>query len=275
MAADTPKLSVVTPSFNQAPSLAKCIRSIQEQAYENLEHFLYDGGSTDDSIAVIKRYESALTHWESGPDDGQPAAINKGLVRAGGDILCWVNSDDGLLPGALDVVVSELATDMPAWLVGASVSINPKGKRAKARLVADVSATTFLRYKKFWLPQPSVFWNRAMQDRIGVLSVDLEYVMDLDFFFRMHCVAKPIITSKVLSFYTVHRNAKTTAAADKVDREYNTWLANRIDNGEIQLDDILCEFIHLQRCHRTVTEHVVLSRIMRFWHNYVNPRLYI
>ena len=275
MAAENPKISVITPSFNQAPYLIQCIRSIHEQGYGNIEHLLFDGGSTDDSIAVIKRYESTLTHWETGPDGGQAAAINKGLARAGGDILCWVNSDDGLLAGALDVVVNELATDVPAWLVGGSVSINSKGKRTKRRLVADVSTTTFLRYKEFWLPQPSVFWNRAMQERIGVLAADLEYVMDLDFFFRMHCVAKPVITSEVLSFYTVHGDAKTTAAADKVDREYSTWLADRIDSGEMQLDDILREFIHLQRCHRTVTEHVVLSRVMRFWHNYVNPRLYI
>lgn len=109
MAAENPKISVITPSFNQAPYLVQCIRSIHEQDSGNIEHLLFDGGSTDDSIALIKRYESTLTHWETGPDGGQAAAINKGLARAGGDILCWVNSDDGLLPGALDVVVNELA----------------------------------------------------------------------------------------------------------------------------------------------------------------------
>ncbi len=99
--ANWPTISVVTPSFNQGQFLEAAMRSVLLQGYPNLEYIVLDGGSTDQSVPVIEHYASHLAHWHSAPDDGQSDAIARGFERASGDVLCWLNSDDLLLPGAL------------------------------------------------------------------------------------------------------------------------------------------------------------------------------
>jgi len=272
---ERPTISVITPSYNQAAYLEQCIDSVASQNYGSLEYLLYDGGSDDGSGAIVEKHQGAFTYWQSQPDGGQSDAINQGLQLASGDILCWVNSDDGLLPGALEWVAATLPTDKPAWLVGESVSINVQGRWVKQRHIREVNEQMFLRYKEFWLPQPSVFWNRAMQERVGLLDAGLRYIMDLDLFFRMFRVTAPIVLRQPLSFYRVHCEAKTTIDASRVDEEYGRWLALRVSEGEVSLNELLGEFIYLQRCHRTVVEHKVLSRIINFWKCHVNPKLYI
>ena len=96
-----PRITVVTPSFNQAPFLEQTILSVLGQCYPNLEYIVMDGGSTDGSREIIERYAPQLAYWQSQPDGGQAAAINAGFARATGEILCWLNSDDYFLPGAL------------------------------------------------------------------------------------------------------------------------------------------------------------------------------
>lgn len=270
-----PKITIVTPSYNQAQYLEKCLSSIHDQAYTSLEHLVFDGGSSDHSLKIIDRYKERLTHWESGRDGGQSAAINKGLTMATGDILCWVNSDDGLMPGTLELVAKRLPLDDPAWIIGSAQSLSPQGGRKKLRTVDTVSMQSFMRYKEFWVPQPSVFWNRAMHERAGVLSRELNFVMDLDLFYRMYRIAEPILTPETLSFYTVHAEAKTTADPEGVDLEYASWLEQRVLNNEIEMQELLREFIRLQRGHRTISEHAVLSRIVRWWKKYINPKLYV
>src|SRR5690349_18496013 len=109
-----PKVSVVTPSFNQVDYLTETLASIFDQRYPNLEVIVIDGCSTDGSVEVIQSFAGRLAHWESEPDRGQSHAINKGLARATGDVLCWLNSDDVFLPGALNAV-AYFFNEHPEW----------------------------------------------------------------------------------------------------------------------------------------------------------------
>src|SRR5689334_14364587 len=103
----TLKLSIVTPSFNQAQYLEETIKSVLDQAYPDLEYIVIDGGSRDNSVEIIKRYETHLAYWISEPDRGQTHAINKGLARATGDIVAYINSDDVYMPGAFEAAVTK------------------------------------------------------------------------------------------------------------------------------------------------------------------------
>lgn len=275
MTVATPKISIVTPSYNQADYLNECLTSVKGQNQTAIEHLVFDGGSSDGSVEIIRTFEDTLAHWESGPDGGQTAAINKGLTRASGDILCWLNSDDGLMPGALAAVVENLPLDRPAWLVGRAEARSASGRRGRIRVPQEVSQRTFIRYKEFWLPQPSVFWNRAMHEQVGLLSESYNFVMDLDLFYRMFLITRPVITDQILSFYTVHPAAKTSADPAGVDAEFANWLSSQIDKQNVSRTDVLREFATVQRAQRTLREHVVISRVAKFWKRYINPDLWI
>src|SRR5712672_634542 len=113
----SPKISLVTPSFNQGSFLEETIRSVLDQNYPNLEYVVIDGGSTDGSVEIIKKYERRLTWWISAPDGGQYEAINKGFARTTGEIMAWLNADDKYLPWTLSVV-GDLMSTLPQveWL---------------------------------------------------------------------------------------------------------------------------------------------------------------
>jgi glycosyltransferase involved in cell wall biosynthesis len=125
-----PKITVVTPSFNQAAYLQETIESVLNQDYPNLEYIVLDGGSTDGSIDILKKYEKYFAYWRTHPDDGQSAAIIEGFQKSTGDILCWLNSDDFLAPGAL-ALVGEYFQEHPEaeFLVGEVCIVNDKGER--------------------------------------------------------------------------------------------------------------------------------------------------
>ncbi|GAK50569.1 glycosyl transferase, group 2 family protein [Candidatus Moduliflexus flocculans] len=209
-----PRMTVVTPSYNQADFLEETLRSVLLQGYPNLEYLVIDGGSTDGSVELIKKYAPYLTHWVSEPDRGQSHAINKGLQQAHGEILCWLNSDDLLKPGALYHVASmfrDLAA--PSWIVGATELIARDGTYLDIQQVRDIDERFFLTWSdRIWLPQQSTFWNRAMWELVKPLREDLTYVMDVALWLKMFQVVRPETTPRILSSYRIHEVSKTVSA---------------------------------------------------------------
>src|SRR5436190_573079 len=122
-----PKLSIVTPSLNQGAFIERTIRSVLDQGYPNLEYVIVDGGSTDETVEIIRRYEDQLAWWVSEPDQGQTDAINKGIERTSGEIVAYINSDDYYLPGAFERAVEAFEGTDRSWIAGASLDLDEQG----------------------------------------------------------------------------------------------------------------------------------------------------
>ena len=156
------KLSIITPSFNQGRFLEETIMSVLNQGYEPLEYIVIDGGSTDESVSIIQRYEDKLAYWVSEKDRGQVHAINKGIERATGDILAFINSDDVYLPGAFNAVMSHFADNPESnWVCGDTIMF---GEGHETQIIhADVprSAAHCLSWA-YRAPQPGHFWKTEL-----------------------------------------------------------------------------------------------------------------
>jgi glycosyltransferase involved in cell wall biosynthesis len=206
-----PRITVVTPSYNQAEFLEQAIRSVLLQEYPNLEYIVVDGGSTDGSVGILERYSPWLDHWVSEPDRGQAHALNKGFARSTGTILCWLNSDDFHLPRTLRTVAARLRDGADALaLVGHCLRIHHDGRPP---LLLEGSYTSREELLRFWrgytMHQPSIFWRRELSDRIGSLDESLDLIMDFDYWARMAEHAPFVTVDELLSCCTLHDRAKT------------------------------------------------------------------
>ncbi len=207
-----PKISIVTPSFNQGNFLEKTIVSVLDQGYPNLEYIIIDGGSTDNSAEIIRRYEQHLAYWESEPDRGQSHAINKGFARATGDILAWLNSDDWYAPSALQSVVETFAANPDAGaVVGAGYLVDEEDYPVLRADPFEVTVETLYHWVDRFFWQPSCFFTRQTWERCGPLREDLHFAMDLDLWFKIARHYAFATTANVLSTSLRHADAKTTA----------------------------------------------------------------
>lgn len=220
-----PKITVITPSYNQEKFIEETIRSVLLQKYPNLEYIIIDGGSTDKSVEIIRKYEKYLTYWVSEKDRGQSHAINKGFAKSSGDILCWINSDDFLKPGALEFVARSFAdTLIPAWLIGASELVNNTGKLIEFRTPKNITFERALLWNENWFAQQSTFWNRPMWQIVSQIDENLHYVMDFALWLKMFEVAEPLLTEEVLSSYRYQEDAKCLTQPFKVLEEVQAIL---------------------------------------------------
>jgi glycosyltransferase involved in cell wall biosynthesis len=201
----------VTPSFNQARFLEDTLRSVVSQDYPRTEHIVVDGGSTDGSVEIIRRYASHLHAWVAEPDRGQSHAINKGLAMAHGDVLAWLNSDDTYLPGALNEVGGFFARHPDVDLVYGDFVFTDAGGRPMRRrhVFATMSYESLLCHD--YLGQPAIFFRRSLLDKVGPLDESLHYCMDWDLFLRMWRVCRPRHLRRALATYRLHEAAKTNA----------------------------------------------------------------
>ncbi|MDX1616614.1 MAG: glycosyltransferase family 2 protein [Candidatus Promineifilaceae bacterium] len=234
-----PQISIVTPSLNQAPFLERTIRSILLQGYQNLEYIVIDGGSTDGSAEIIRKYEPWLDYWVSEPDEGQAQAINKGLKRATGELVAYVNSDDYLLPEVLPRVVEWLvAREDKAWLIGACRYEGAEGQRLSEFRVRNPAPEDPIRWLSRWRwghPQPSTFWRRHVFDEFGQFDEKLDYVFDTEHGIRLAVNGLlPLVVDEVLAVRTIHDAAKTSTAPvsfvrelDAVSARYASSLSER------------------------------------------------
>jgi glycosyltransferase involved in cell wall biosynthesis len=207
-----PKISIVTPSYNQGKFIEETITSVLNQNYPNLEYIIIDGGSEDNTVDIIRRYEYKLRYWVSEPDKGQTHAINKGLSRASGEILTWLNSDDYYLPGALfhiaELYVNKKWTNI---IFGNAVLVDEKGN-----YILTMKPIVFSEKKgdilsqKVRLPQPASFFTAQMYKKYG-LDESLHYAMDMDFWLRMAFNKEKMFTTDYdIVCFRQHKEAKSS-----------------------------------------------------------------
>ncbi len=208
-----PRISLVTPSFNQAEFLERTLRSVHEQDYPNLQHIVVDGGSTDGSIEIIERYRHCIDIVIIEPDNGQSNAINKGFSHADGDVLGWLNSDDTLLSGALQCIGS-FFRDHPkeAWMTGACRAIDANDQRLNDMYPSGdfTLPGTLIRDVPFNILQPATFWRRSLSDEHGLLDESLGYCMDFELWCRFLASGTSLhVVDHVLATYRFHDASKS------------------------------------------------------------------
>lgn len=206
-----PRISVVTPSYNQGPLIEETLRSIHDPGYPNLEHIVIDGGSTDQSVEIIERYADKLAFWVSEPDGGQTHALRKGFEKATGDILCWLNSDDLYRPNTLFEVARTMEEKPEArFLYGDSMWVTLDGDVIRPKKEHGWNRFIWM-YDHNFFPQPSTFWRRDLYEQVGGLDESFDLAMDGDLFIRFADVTKPIHVRSVWShmrYYPEQKNVR-------------------------------------------------------------------
>lgn len=180
-----PKISVVMPSFNQRKFIERSILSVLNQNYPNLEFIIVDGGSTDGTIEIIKKYEAHLAYWHSDQDAGQSDALNKGFSRATGDIYGWLNSDDLFLPDALFAAAEALKeTNSASVVFGDWLEIDSNDRVTATNYAFDFNLGHFI-HEGFHLNSQAMFWRRQAHERFGEFDIKLHRTMDYDLILRL------------------------------------------------------------------------------------------
>lgn len=206
---DWPRISLVTPSFNQGEFIERTIKSVLDQNYPNLEYFVIDGGSSDDTLQIIKRYENQLTKWVSEPDDGQGAAISKGFQWSSGDILCWLNSDDCLEPGALKFVGRFFANHPEIdWIIANDI-VEIDGWSYPNIPNTEVSLKKVLAGQILY--QDSVFFRKSIYAATQGINLDLWGAIDYDLWlqFLLKGNKHEVLPNYTLTRFVMHPDQKS------------------------------------------------------------------
>ncbi len=239
-----PKISVVTPSYNQGQFLEWTILSVLNQNYPNLEYIIMDGGSTDSSVGIIKKYEKYLAYWISEKDGGQSDAIRKGFARCTGQVLAYLNSDDIYLPGALFLVGGAFRKKPHSdVLYGNLYHVDEGGQiigeRRLTPYIPFLSKLGLL-YGGFGIYQEPTFWTRDLYDRVGGIDADFVHCMDNDLFVRFSLIqAQFVFTRTYLAAARKHANTKTATLHHVAGREYQA-IKTKYGNRRTKLLGSIC-----------------------------------
>jgi glycosyltransferase involved in cell wall biosynthesis len=235
MIPELPLVSIITPSFNKGPYIEETIQSIRNQTYKNIEHIVFDAGSTDETISILKKYGEHL-QWISEPDKGQSDAINKGWRLAKGKIIAYLNADDTYLPDAVESAVAffEKNPDVQ-MLYGDGIITDEYGnnKRLIKHGEFKIQDLVFCRDMVF---QPSVFLRKGVFDSIGDVDVNLHLAMDLDYWLRTALVYKTAYLPKPLSVAKIYQDAKSSALMFRYVKEYEYILEKLFKSASIPPD---------------------------------------
>lgn len=227
-----PRITVVTPSYNQAEYLEETIRSVLLQGYPNLEYIIIDGGSTDGSVDIIRKYEPWLAYWVSEPDNGQSQAINKGWQRATGEICAYLNSDDLYLCHALNTVASYFKSQPETDLMyGDALYVDEIGTITGRCNTRPCDLETLLQINR--IPQPSAFVKTTSLLAAGLLDENLHLCMDYDLWLRIAAKGQIGFIPALLAGFRIHSESKTTRQVTKMYVEHTSVASNFLARPDV------------------------------------------
>lgn len=228
-----PKVSIITPSFNQAKFLEASICSVLEQDYPNVEYIVVDGGSKDESVEVIKKYQDRLAWWVSEKDKGHADALNKGFSHTTGEILAWLNSDDIYFPNAVSEAVEVLQRQPTVGMVyGDAELIDDSGAVVGQFSSKQTSYRQMLR-GSVHIPQATTFFRADLWRRVGPLDLSLFFSFDYDLWVRLAKVSQLLYVPKLWAKFRIHQAGKTIVNDDRcypdmlrvLEREGGSWFS--------------------------------------------------
>ena len=223
-----PRIAICTPSFNQAPFLDQTIASVLSQGYTNLDYWVQDGGSTDESSEVLARWAESGLRYAIADDDGQADAINKGFAQVDGEIMAWLNSDDLLLPGSLEAVGRVFAEQPEVDVVyGHRILVDTAG-RDIGRWIMPKHDDEILTWADY-VPQETMFWRRSLWDTVGSqLDISFRFALDWDLILRFReAGAKFHRIPQFLGAFRIHEEQKTSAQMESLGDEEMARLRTR------------------------------------------------
>lgn len=216
----TPEFSIITPSFNQGQYLEETILSVLSQKNVSFEYIIIDGGSTDSSVEIINKYVHQLSYWVIEKDSGQADAINKGLKKSTGEFIMWLNSDDVLLPGALENAIATFRANPEAIMIHGKSTLFGKG--IKNQIIGSPKKNLEDRYLAYIpFPQPASFFRKKLIEKTGLLNEDLHFGMDHDLLIRACLFGKVVYSDHLYSKYRLHESSKTHDHL-KFTKDWNT-----------------------------------------------------
>jgi glycosyltransferase involved in cell wall biosynthesis len=245
-----PKISIITPSYNQGQYIEETILSVIGQNYPNLEYIIIDGGSTDNSVEIIKKYEKYLTYWVSEKDSGMYEAIQKGFDKSTGEIMAWINSDDMYHRKAF-FAVAKVFSDLPEieWIQGLPTVFNEEG------LITEVAS--YRRWSKYniyrqefykWIQQESTFWRRSLWEKAGSrMDTSFKYASDFELWTRFMGYSKLYALSTILGGFRVR---ESNQISKDYSREYLEEMKTAIESIELDIEtrNVLKEIQKQHQC---------------------------
>lgn len=279
-----PRISVVTPSFNQAAFLEETIRSVLLQGYPNLEYIVVDGGSTDGSVDIIRRYKPWLSWWVSEPDAGQTDAIRKGVQRASGEVLAWLNSDDFYCPDTLGIVGARFALSPAVDLLYGDCDMIDDEGRLLTQFRAHKGETRRLLAENF-IPQPSTFCRACVWNANCGVDAKLQYVMDHDLWIRLFLSGVEVdYLPATLSRFRYHSFSKTGLISVQFGYEFLTVLdklSGALKSAGLE-SDLLKAYnrtfrsiitLHERGANSTEEAQVEIMRVLNRWTEHLEAHL--
>lgn len=252
-----PTISIVTPAFNHAHFIEKTIKSVLDQKYPNLEYIVKDGGSTDNTSEILKRYEPKLAHWESTKDFGQSQAINIGFSHAHGEIMAYLNSDDLLLPGTLHYVADYFNKHPEVDVVYGHRILIDKNDDEIGRWVLPPHQDKILTWADY-IPQETLFWRRSLWNKVDArIDESFQFAMDWDLILRFISVGAHFVRlPRFLGAFRVHPHQKSSANISNMGKKDMKRL--------------------LERCHGRTVNPQEIHRRLRFyyWHHIILHKCY-